>query len=200
MFDTLFSRLDVINFTLVILAAIIFFIGYTLAPTIYFHKIKFLLAYPMWLNNKLEKWIEDKKLSMLAFAVMFILNTIFLALALLSGFVPFLPFILLLWMGINIGVLTYHTLKGDFYYSYLLTPIVLLELAAIFITFTMAINLNLYRLDISSIADYIKPVSDMSSYWDTFGIIVLPLLMLAGFIEVFLIRLSKKFTDDDDQQ
>lgn len=200
MFDSILSHLDVINFTLVIFTAIIFFVGYTLAPTVYFNKIQFLLAYPMWLNNKLEKWIEDKKLSMLAFTAMFILNTLFLALALVSGLVPFLPFILLLWMGINIGVITYHTLKGNFYYSYLLTPIALLELAAIFITFTMAINLNLYRLDVNAIADFIKPVSDMSRYWDTFGMIVLPLLLLAGFIEIFLIRLSKKFTDEDDKE
>ena len=91
--DIIYSSFDVINFTLLIFTAIIFFIGYTLAPSVYFHKIKFLLAYPMWLNRLLESWIENKKITMAAFGSMFLLNAFFLTLSLLSGYIPFLPVI-----------------------------------------------------------------------------------------------------------
>lgn len=200
MLDTIYSYFDVINFSLLIFTAIVFFIGYTTAPAIYFHKIKFLMAYPMWLNRILESWIENKKITMAAFSSMFLLNAFFLALALLSGYIPFLPLLLLLWMGINIGVVTYHTMKGNFYFSYLFTPIAILELAAIFLTFTMAININLQKLQISLLAPYTKSIENISHYWHTFLIIVLPLLMLAGIIELFLIRLSNKFMNGDDDQ
>ena len=202
MFDIIFDHLNLLSFNIVILSIILFFVGYTLAPTIYYRKIRFFLAYPMWLNHFLESWMENKKMVLFAFFSIFFINAGFLALVLLSGSIPVLPMILLIWMGINIGVITYHTLKGQFYYSYLFTPVAILELGAVFITFSMALNINLLTLG-KIFAPYTKPFSGMEAYWDTFKIIVIPLLVLAGILELVLFKISKKLNDGsnpDDEE
>ena len=202
MFDIIFDHLNLLSFNIVILSIILFFVGYTIAPTIYYRKIRFFLAYPMWLNHFLESWMENKKMVLFAFFSIFFINAGFLALVLLSGSIPVLPMILLIWMGINIGVITYHTLKGQFYYSYLFTPVAILELGAVFITFSMALNINLLTLG-KIFAPYTKPFSGMEAYWDTFKIIVIPLLVLAGILELVLFKISKKLNDGsnpDDEE
>ena len=202
MFDIIFDHLNLLSFNIVILSIILFFVGYTLAPTIYYRKIRFFLAYPMWLNHFLESWMENKKMVLFAFFSIFFINAGFLALVLLSGSIPVLPMILLIWMGINIGVITYHTLKGQFYYSYLFTPVAILELGAVFITFSMALNINLLTLG-KIFAPYTKPFSGMEAYWDTFKVIVIPLLVLAGILELVLFKISKKLNDGsnpDDEE
>ena len=202
MFDIIFDHLNLLSFNIVILSIILFFVGYTLAPTIYYRKIRFFLAYPMWLNHFLESWMENKKMVLFAFFSIFFINAGFLALVLLSGSIPVLPMILLIWMGINIGVITYHTLKGQFYYSYLFTPVAILELGAVFITFSMALNINLLTLG-KIFAPYTKPFSGMEAYWDTFKVIVIPLLVLAGNLELVLFKISKKLNDGsnpDDEE
>ena len=57
------------------------------------------------------------------FFILFFLNTVSLFLNLLSGFIIFLPFIVAIIMGINIGIIIYHSLDGRFYYISLINPV-----------------------------------------------------------------------------
>jgi hypothetical protein len=169
-------------------------VGYALAPTVHFKQIKWLLAYPLWVEKILEKILGEKWNSVFMFLFIFSLNVLSLFIDLLSGLVLFIPLIMALWMGLNIGIVTYNMLKGQFFYSALFNPVTLFELPAAFIALTLAFQLNLASLNTTIIV--LNDVS-FSLYFNTFIILVIPLLILSGIIETIALHVSKKFDDKD---
>ncbi len=178
-----------INFQVFLFSMVLFFIGYTLAPMIYFKNIKTLLAYPLWIARKLDKLANKEWKFVLLFLFIFGINAFSLFVDLLSGKVPGLPFIFAIWTGLNIGVVTYHSLEGKFYYASLFNPVALFELPAAFIAFALAIQYNFVLLNYSVLG---KLPSDFNLYFNSFVYVVLPLLLIAGIIETFAIKMAQK--------
>ena len=100
----------------------------------------------------------------------------------------------------NIGVVTYHTLDGEFYYTALINPVAIFELPAAFLTFAMAIQYNLTLMDITSISGITWKEVVFERYLFIFLIAVLPVLMMAGIIETYLIHAAKKLEEKDDEE
>ncbi|MBN1406134.1 MAG: stage II sporulation protein M, partial [Calditrichaceae bacterium] len=115
--------------------------------------------------------------------------------ALLSGLVPVLPALYTWSVGFNIGVITYHNLKGKLYYAALLNPVALFELPAAFIVFTMAFQFNLHFINIKVLD--IREVT-FNEYINVFISVVIPLLTIASIVETTLIVISKKINPDDN--
>jgi uncharacterized membrane protein SpoIIM required for sporulation len=189
MIDFYINYLKLINLQVFLVSALLFFIGYALAPTVYFRNVKWLLAYPMWMFNKMDNWAEKKWNGYVLFLLLFSMNTFSLAVDLLSGWVIFLPVVFAVWTGMNVGVITYHTLHGEFYYASLINPVVFLELPAAFLAFSMALQMNLAQVS----ADASKTSNaDFSQYIILFIITVLPLLFISGIVESALILYARK--------
>ena len=91
-------------------------------------------------------------------------------------------------MGINIGIVMYHSLEGRYYYLGLLNPVALLELPAAWLSIAMAIQFslthyfNLTGFEAISFNQYLK----------YFTMTVLPLLFVAGVVETILIAKVEK--------
>ena len=86
-------------------------------------------------------------------------------------------------MGINIGVVMYHSLEGKFYYVGLLNPVAIIELPAAWLSITMAIQFSLQNfLKLSFL-----PKIGFMQYVDYFLATIIPLLFFAGIIETILI-------------
>jgi len=194
MLDQFFESLKLINLQIFLFSALLFMVGYALAPTVHFKKIKWLLAYPLWIERVLEKILGEKWNSLLMFLFIFILNVISLFIDLLSGLILFIPLIMALWMGLNIGIVTYNMLNGRFFYSALFNPVTLFELPAAFISLTLAFQLNLASLNTTLFV--LNDVS-FSLYFNTFIILVIPLLIISGIIETIALHVSKNFDDKD---
>ena len=194
MIDQVFTSLKLINLQVFLFSAMLFMVGYALAPTIHFKQIKWLLAYPLWIENILEEIMDKKWNSIVMFLFIFILNTVSLFIDLLSGFILFIPLIMALWMGLNIGIVTYNMLNGRFFYFALFNPVTLFELPAAFISLSLAFQMNLNSLGITLI-----PLDNVSFslYFKTFLILVIPLLIISGIIESFALHVSKNFKDFD---
>ena len=59
MINFFLSLFNVLSLNVLLFCLGLFFIGYTLAPMLYYKKINIFLTYPLWLNKTLEKWIEE---------------------------------------------------------------------------------------------------------------------------------------------
>lgn len=182
--------LQPIETVLVLGGILLFTIGYTLAPLIYHKEIRWLLAFPLWVAAKLEKWSQKQISFPVLLVFIFTVNSLSLLADFYSGKITGLPLVFAIWTGINIGVVTFHTLKGKFYFSALFNPVALLELPAVFITFALALRMNLLGLDPTIFA----PLPFEQSL-NTFTRLVLPLLGLAAVIEAALIRLAQRFQE-----
>ena len=189
------SNLVLINPQIFFVSILVFFVGYTFAPTAYYKNIKWLTAYPLWVSKKLERLTKINWNPIVLFFFLLIINSISLFAALLCGLAPILPVLYTLSVGFNIGVITYHNLKGKLYYAALLNPVALFELPAAFVVFTMAFqyNLQMFNLNILNI----HPAA-FKDYINVFFYLVIPLLTIASIVETTLIIISKKINPDDD--
>jgi hypothetical protein len=180
------SFLDVfnyINIQIFIISAILFFIGYTIAPTAYFKKIKWLTAYPFYIIKLMDTFFQKKHHPVKIFFILFSLNSFSLFINLVSAWGILLPFLFVVYMGINIGVVIYHSFEGKFYYIGLFNPVALLELPAAWLSITMAIQFSLkHFLNLSFL-----PEISFGQYVNYFCYTIIPLLILAGIIETILI-------------
>lgn len=178
----------VINIQIFIISILLFFVGYAIAPTAYYKKIKWLTAYPFFIIKLMDTFFKKKHQPLKIFFILFTLNTFSLFLNLISAWGILLPFIFVLYMGLNIGVVMYHSLEGKFYYIGLLNPVAILELPAAWLSITMAMQFSLQHfLNISFL-----PAIGFLKYVDYFLYTIIPLLVLAGIIETILIVKNEK--------
>ncbi len=178
----------VINTQILIISILLFFVGYAIAPTAYYKKIKWLTAYPFFIIKLMDAFFKKKHHPLKVFFILFTLNTISLFLNLISAWGIILPLIFVLYMGLNIGVVMYHSLEGKFYYIGLLNPVAILELPAAWLSITMAMQFSLqHYLNISFL-----PTISFLQYVDYFIYTIIPLLLFAGIIETILIVKSEK--------
>jgi uncharacterized membrane protein SpoIIM required for sporulation len=194
MIENFWAVFRIIDLQTIILAALLFFIGYVLAPTVYYKKVKWLTAYPFFIIHLMDKYFKKDWPALTIFIVIFCLNSISLFINLLSGWGIFLPFILIIYTGLNIGIVMYHTLEGKFYYASLLNPVAILELPAAWISVAMGIQFGLNRISSLSLYETIS----FSKYVDYFLYTVVPLLFLAAIIETVLIIVARKQEADAD--
>lgn len=178
----------VINTQILIISILLFFVGYAIAPTAYYKKIKWLTAYPFFIIKLMDAFFKKKHHPLKVFFILFTLNTISLFLNLISAWGIILPLIFVLYMGLNIGVVMYHSLEGKFYYIGLLNPVAILELPAAWLSITMAMQFSLqHYFNISFL-----PTISFLQYVDYFIYTIIPLLLFAGIIETILIVKSEK--------
>ena len=179
----MFDVFKVLNMQIFFLSALLFFIGYALAPTAYYKNIKWLTAYPFLIIKLMDRYFRQDWHPLKIFIVIFVLNSFSLFLNLLSGWGVILPCLFMVYMGINIGVVMYHSLEGQLYYTSLFNPVSLLELPAAWISITMAIQFSLTNYFELSLIDSFS----FSQYVIIFLKTVIPLLFVAGILETILI-------------
>lgn len=179
----------IINLQIFIISALLFFIGYAIAPTAYFKKIKWLTLYPFYIIKLMDTFIQKKHHPIKIFLIIVFLNTFSLMMNVLSAWGAVLPYFVIIYMGINIGVVMYHSLEGRFYYLSLFNPVALLELPAAWLSITMAIQFSLkYFLKVS----YLPEIS-FGTYMIYFFYTIIPILILAGIIETIMIVIGEKY-------
>lgn len=193
MIQSFLEVFKVINPQIFIISILLFFVGYAIAPTAYFKKIKWLTAYPFFIIKLMDAFFEKKHHPLKIFFIIFFLNTISLFFNLISAWGILLPFLFIVYMGINIGVVMYHSLEGKFYYVSLLNPVALIELPAAWLSITMAIQFSLQNfMKISFL-----PTISFTHYIDYFVATIIPMLFFAGILETILIVKGKKFDNSN---
>jgi hypothetical protein len=185
---------QVINTQIFIVSVLLFFIGYAIAPTAYYKKIKWLTAYPFYIIKLMDQFFKKQHHPLKVFIILFSLNVTSLLLNLLSAWGIILPFIFILYMGLNIGIVMYHTLEGRFYYLGLLNPVAILELPAAWLSITMAVQFSMIHF---FHVTYL-PVVEFFLYLKYFLFTVVPLLLIAGILETILIVIAVKKSNNTE--
>jgi uncharacterized membrane protein SpoIIM required for sporulation len=177
-----------LNFHIFVIAVLLFFSGYALAPTAHFKNIKWLTVYPYFILDLMNKHFKFHWPALKIFLIIFVLNSFSLFLNLLSAWGIIAPLFFIVYLGINIGVIMYHTLRGRFYYASLLNPVALFELPAAWISITMAIQFSLkYFFHVGFLNEI-----PFTRYLLYFVFTVIPLLCVAAIIEVYLIVRARR--------
>ena len=162
--------------------------GYAFAPTAYYKKIKWLTAYPFYIIKLMDQFFKKQHHPLKIFIILFSLNVTSLLLNILSAWGIILPYIFVLYMGLNIGIVMYHSLEGRFYYLGLLNPVAILELPAAWLSIAMAVQFSMTRF---FQVTYL-PAIEFSHYLKYFLYTVIPLLLIAGILETILIVVAVK--------
>ena len=150
-------------------------------------------AYPFFIIKLMEAFFKKKQHPLKIFFIIFFLNTFSLFGNLISAWGIFLPFIVIIYMGLNIGVVMYHSLKGKFYYLGLVNPVAMIELPAAWLSTTMAMQFSLQYFMKASFLPAIGFVQYMNYFLHT----IIPMLLLSGIIETILIVKSEKYHNSD---
>ena len=188
MIQSFFEIFRVINPQIFIVSILLFFIGYAIAPTAYYKKIKWLTVYPFYIIKLMDAFFKKNHHPVKIFFLIFFLNTFSLFLNLISAWGIVLPFLFVLYMGINIGVVMYHSLEGKFYYAGLLNPVAIIELPAAWLSITMAMQFSLQKfMNVTTL-----PTISFTDYVDCFFATIIPMLFFAGILETILIMKGKK--------
>lgn len=194
MIQSFVAVFQVINIQVLISSALLFFVGYAFAPTAYYKKIKWLTAYPFFIIKIMDVYFKKAHHPLKIFAILFFLNTTSLFINLLSAWGIILPVLFVMYMGINIGVVMYHSLEGRYYYLGLINPVALLELPAAWLSIALAIQFSL--------TNYFNNTSIIALSFEQciiyFLHTIIPLLLFAGVIETVLIAKAEKSGDTED--
>jgi hypothetical protein len=194
-FDTYKNAFHLLNWDLIGFSAILFVVGVLLAPTALERNLHWLTAYPEWVFNKIQAYVEKKPPVWLLFLLIFCVNSLSVFLVYVSGFAILLPYLLIIWAGINSGVLLYKNLGGGFALAvFFLNPVALFELPANWIAYSLGIEMSLFYFKTHS---FEMVYTIFKQNWIVFIWFVIPLLFIGALIEASLIH--KFGTGEEDQ-
>jgi hypothetical protein len=176
--------LGLIDGTLFLLAAALFFLGLFFAPIVVKKQIRPLLWYPLWIWKVIKRYAEPVTPFFRLWALIFSLNALSLFCNLVSGLSIMLPFLFSFLLGVHIAVICLKELGRLGLFSLILNPVSLLELPAAWISLSLGMSLGrqLY------LNGYANVLSLFRNGLMVYLFIVLPLLVLSGLIEVALIK------------
>jgi len=182
-----------IDGVLFLLAAVLFFIGVFFAPIVVKKEVRLLLWYPLWIWGLIKRHIDLGAPFLRLWALIFSLNSISLFGNLVSGLFIILPPLFSFLLGIHVAIISLKELGKLRLVFLILNPVSLFELPAAWISLSLGMSLGreLYQ------SKYANVLSLLGRELMGYLFLVLPLLAIAGFIEVSLIKaLGKRSTID----
>ncbi len=173
-----------IDGTLLVLAAALFFLGIFFAPIAVKKENRLLLWYPLWIWRVIKRYIEPGAPFFRLWALIFFLNSLSLFCNLVSGLFIILPPLFSFLLGVHIAVICLKEMGNLRLFPLILNPVSLFELPAAWISLSLGMNLGreLY------LKGYTNVIYLFQREFMGYLFLVLPLLAIAGLIEVSLIK------------
>ncbi len=193
-FATYKQIFHLLNWDLIGFSAILFVVGVLLAPVALERNLRWLTAYPEWVFNKIQAFVEKKPHAAFLFLIIFGLNSFSVFVVYVSGFTLVLPYVFIIWSGLNAGVLLYKEMGGGVaLLLFFLNPVAIFELPANWIAYSLGIEMSLFyfKTHLFSTVTSIFKQNEIVFLW-----LVLPLLFIGALIEASLI--NKFGTEEDD--
>jgi hypothetical protein len=170
---------------LVLFSALLFFAGLFFAPVVVEREIRSLLWYPLWIWRRVQHWIQPRDPFLKMMALIAFLNATSLLVNILSGLLGLLPFAFAFLVGLHVGVIVMKETAGRSLIGLLLNPVAFLELPATWISLSIGMELGLFQLHHFSLS---KVLPFLGHGLIVYGTLILPLLLMAAFAEVLLIK------------
>ena len=178
-----------IDGTLFLLAAVLFFLGVFFAPIVVKKEIRLLLWYPLRIWRLIKRHIDLDAPFLRLWALIFSFNSLSLFCNLVSGLSIILPPLFAFLLGAHIAIISLKEVGRLGVVPLILNPVSLFELPAAWISLSLGMSLG-RELYLNRYANVLYIFGqELMGYL----LLVLPLLAIAGFIEVSLIKaLGKK--------
>lgn len=183
---------------LILLSALLFFVGLFFAPFVVEKEIKPLLRYPLWIWHRILQWLQPHDPFIKMMMIITFLNATSLLANILSGLFVVLPFVFAFLVGLHVGVIVIEETGKLSLMAMLLNPVAFIELPATWISLSLGMELGVFLLNSHSLSG-VFPLFRQGLL--VYGTLILPLLLAAAFTEVLLIkwglRLVKKRGDEE---
>lgn len=178
------NTLGLIDGTLFLLAAALFFLGILFAPVVVEKQIRPLLWYPLWIWGVIKRYADPEAPFSRLWTLIFSLNSLSLFCNVVSGLSIILTPLFSFLLGVHIAVICLKEVGSLRLLSLILNPVSLLELPAAWISLSLGMSLGrqLYLKGYANVLHLFR--NELMVYL----LIVLPLLAVAGLIEVSLIK------------
>lgn len=185
--------LRLIDVALVLLAAGFFFLGIFCGPFVVEKDVRLLLRYPLWVWGLIKRHIDLGAPFFRLWLVIFCLNSLSLFCNVVSGFFIILPSVFSFLLGIHIAVIFLKEVGKLRLVFLILNPVSLFELPAAWmsLSFGMRLGRELY------LSKYSNALSLFERELMGYLFLVLPLLAIAGVIEVALIKFGGRGVNVD---
>ena len=170
---------------LILLSALLFFAGLWLAPLVVERDIRPLLCYPLWIWRRVQHWIQPQDSFLRMIMIITLLNATSLLGNILSGLMGVLPFVFAFLVGLHVGVIVIKETNRWAPIAVILNPVAFLELPATWISLAIGMELGLFQLHHFSLSR-VFPLLRQGLL--VYGTLILPLLLVAAFTEVLLIK------------
>lgn len=183
-YGTIWRSIDGILF---LLAAALFFLGVFFAPIVVKKEIRPLLWYPLWIWRVIKGHIDPDDPFFRFWAIIFSLNSLSLFCNLVSGLFIILSPLFSFLLGVHVAVICLKEVGKLRLFPLILNPVSLFELPAAWISLSLGMNLGreLY------LKGYTHAIYQFQQELMVYLFLVLPLLAIAGFIEVSLIKVLR---------
>lgn len=184
MFSIYGTICGLIDGTLFLLAAALFFLGVFFAPIVVKKEIGPLLWYPLWIWRVIKRHIDPGAPFLRLWALILSLNSLSLFCNLVSGLFIVLPLLFSFLLGAHIAIISLKEMGRLRLFFLILNPVSLFELPAAWmsLSFGMSLGRELYLNGYANVFFLFR--RELMGYL----FLVLPLLAIAGLIEVSLIK------------
>ena len=195
LFSIYADKWQLIDENFFLMAAILFFAGVFCAPIVVRRQVSWLMRYPIWIWGLIKKHIDLGAPFLKLWALIFFLNAFSLFCNAAVGFSIVLPPIFAFLLGINIAVIALKEMGTLRLAILILNPVSVFELPAAWISLALGMGLgrDLY------LNNYTNAIYLAERYLMGYFILVLPLLAVAGFIEVLLIKALGRKTASESE-
>ncbi len=184
-FDLYTDAIGSLRGELILLAALLFFAGLVCSAVVVHKEISFLLWYPLWIWHRIQPWVRPRDPFMKMVLTIFCLNATSLLANILCGLLGVLPFVFAYLVGLHVGVIVVVETGRLNLLAMLVNPVALLELPATWMSLSLGMELGLFQLGALSL---VKVFPLLCHGLSVYGLLILPLLLTAAFLEVFLIK------------
>jgi hypothetical protein len=192
MLQELFQTIDL---AYLFLSALLFMIGLYLGPVAVEREISFLLKYPRWMLNLMNRYFKSDYNFLIIFLLIFFLNNFSLFSSFVSGFLIIGPPIAAFLTGFHVSVISFEMMGWQGVWHILINPVAWLEFPAAWISFSLGFELAKIQF-----AQFNWP-----SAFDLFNSLlpvylkyVFTLLFLAAILETIMIVFVRRYPDEDD--
>jgi hypothetical protein len=179
-----------IDGVLFLLAAALFFLGVLSASLVIKKEVRLLLWYPLWIWGLIKRHIDLDAPFFRLWTLIFSLNSFSLFCNVVSGFSIILPPLFAFLLGIHIAIISLKEMGKLRLVFLILNPVSVFELPAAWFSLSLGMGFgrDLYLSKYTNVL-YLFERNLMGYLF-----LVLPLLAIAGFIEVSLIKTLGKAT------
>ena len=189
-FEFYASLLRSLRGELILCSALLFLLGLLCAPFVVKNDFQPLLRYPRWMWRLIRHWLQPQDRFAKMMMTIAFLNGSSLLVNVLSGLFGVLPFIFAFLVGLHVGVIVIEESGGLNLVGMLLNPVAFIELPATWISLSLGMELGLFQFQGFSLSG---ACPFLRHGLLVYGTLIVPLLLVAAFIEVLLIKWGLRF-------